>query len=230
MQSNDQLMNQATAVYMSNSHQEIEPKPKYHCSEATNSKERHGYFLRSTVRNNSCNRDLNNNIISEPVVQQQQQQSEREKQHHEKKGKLPLISNSNNLQSSNYAPSGHNGAVKRGFDYVDAMDDQDNETISFTTTSSMAAIYTNNSNSNATGTIASSSGGVLFNSTESYANSVSGYGSGYSSGMSSSGSSVSGRRSPAKKPKFIVTYKEMREFFNLLNERYSFFIFCFFCF
>jgi hypothetical protein len=27
-----------------------------------------------------------------------------------------------------------------------------------------------------------------------------------------------GRRSPPKKPKFIVTYKEMREFFQLLNE------------
>jgi hypothetical protein len=34
----------------------------------------------------------------------------------------------------------------------------------------------------------------------------------------SSSSMSSGRRSPPKKPKFIVTYKEMREFFALLNE------------
>lgn len=36
--------------------------------------------------------------------------------------------------------------------------------------------------------------------------------------LSSSSSMSSGRRSPPKKPKFIVTYKEMREFFALLNE------------
>ena len=42
------------------------------------------------------------------------------------------------------------------------------------------------------------------------------------SGCSSSSSMMmnSGRRSPAKKPKFIITYKEMREFFNLLNEEW----------
>jgi hypothetical protein len=34
----------------------------------------------------------------------------------------------------------------------------------------------------------------------------------------SSSSMSSGRRSPPKKPKFVVTYKEMREFFALLNE------------
>ncbi len=32
------------------------------------------------------------------------------------------------------------------------------------------------------------------------------------------GGNGGGRKSPAKKPKFVVTYKEMREFFTLLNE------------
>ena len=44
---------------------------------------------------------------------------------------------------------------------------------------------------------------------------------GYSGGLLSSSSAASmssGRRSPPKRPKFIVTFKEMREFFNLLNE------------
>jgi hypothetical protein len=63
-----------------------------------------------------------------------------------------------------------------------------------------------------------SSGGAIKRGCEDVENETEDDSSLVSSSSFSSPCMSSGRRSPPKKPKFIVTYKEMREFFSLLNE------------
>jgi hypothetical protein len=165
--------------------------------------QQHGYFLRSTVRNTGSSnnqqqqqqqqqqphRDINNNYTDQTAEHEETQKVGRSR------SKLPSASSTINqpntsanahnnmfghaVSGAGNHPSSNGGAVKRGYDYVDAMDDdQDYEQATL-----------------------SSSSTALSNA---YGNSNAGSGS---------------RRSPAKKSKSLVTYKEMTDFFLLLESK-----------
>jgi hypothetical protein len=180
----------------------------------------HGYFLRSTVRNTGSSsssisssnqhgqhqqqqqqRDMNNNFVDQAAA-------EHEETHKagRSRSKLPSASssttnhqpttsanaNNTNMYTSTTVTASSNqhgypsngGAVKRGYDYVDAMDDDQDYYDQATLSSSGLSSAYGNTNS--------------------------------SYNLNSNGGS---RRSPAKKSKSLVTYKEMTDFFQLLESK-----------
>lgn len=133
------------------------------------------YQLRSTSNRNNldCNNNLNNNSTANNGNSAQACQIQ------------PDINNNTQIMNRNesskptesYISGG--GAVKRGYDFIDGVDNEGDDDYQVSNPRASSILLSNNYYNN----------NVMANSTSNY-----------------------GRRSPPKKPKFLVTYKEMREF------------------
>jgi hypothetical protein len=194
MQTNSELNGQQKSTQNSRANNNEEQSTNSSVFVRHQSTNEHGYFLRSSVRQNRLDSNNNSTHVANRNGGQVHDDAKRPRHstnrirstsntagvvsstssaiastnNNNQQQQSVIISqneNSNKINNS-YAYMNNGGAVKRGYDYVDNMDgDQEDEHGNF----------------------------------------------------SSNSMSTSGHRSPAKKPKSLVTFKDMKDFFELLE-------------